>query len=59
MTGGQDGAKELPEREAISKHLQEQLATAGIEAAILEREVKTAIRYHALSDEKARSSIQH
>ena len=59
MTGGQDGAKELPEREAISKHLQEQLATAGIEAAILEREAKTAIRYHALSDERARSSIQH
>ncbi len=58
MTGGQDGASEVPEREAISKHLQEQLATAGIEAAILEREAKTAIRYHALSDEEARSSIE-
>jgi hypothetical protein len=48
----------MPEREAISKHLQEQLATAGIEAAILERAAKTAIRYHPLSDEEARSSIQ-
>jgi proteasome alpha subunit len=58
MTGGQDGAKELPERAAISKHRQEQLAGAGIEAAVLERQSKPAIRYRALSDEEVRSSIR-
>ena len=57
MSVGDDGAKELPESAVISKHLQEQLATAGIEAAILERDVKTAIRYRALSDEEVRPSV--
>jgi len=57
MTAGADGEKDLPEREAVSKHRQEQLATAGIEAAVLERANKTAIRYRALSDEEARSLI--
>lgn len=58
MTRDHNGAKEMPDSDAISKHLQEQLATAGIEAAVLEREAKTAIRYRALSDEQVRSSIQ-
>ncbi len=58
MTGGHNGAKEMPELAAIGKHLQEQLTTAGIEAAVLEREVKTAIRYRALTDDEVRSSIQ-
>jgi proteasome alpha subunit len=58
MTVGEDGAKEVPDRAAISKHLQEQLATAGIEAAVLEREARIMIRYRALSDEEVRSSIQ-
>src|SRR5437667_449998 len=31
-----DDGKELPERAAVTKHRQEQLATAGIEAAMLE-----------------------
>jgi proteasome alpha subunit len=58
MTAGQDGAKELPERAAISKHRQEQLAGGEIEAAVLERQSKPAIRYRALSDEEVRSSIR-
>jgi proteasome alpha subunit len=57
MALGTDGAKVLPERESISKHRQEQLATAGIEAAVLERAAKGAIRYRALSDEEVRSSL--
>src|ERR1700736_2091027 len=57
MALGEDGTKELPERAAISKHRQEQLAGAGIEAAVLERNSRTAIRYRNLSDEEARSSI--
>jgi proteasome alpha subunit len=58
LTGGQDGAQEMPEPDLINKHLQEQLAIAGIEAAILEREAKTAIRYRGLTDGEVRSSIQ-
>jgi proteasome alpha subunit len=52
-----DDAKNLPERDSIAKHRQEQLATTGIEAAILERNAKTAIRYRALSDEESRALI--
>jgi proteasome alpha subunit len=57
LTVSGDGAKELPERGAIKQHQQEQLATSGIEAAILERGAKRAIRYRSLSDEEVRSVI--
>lgn len=56
-TSGSDGAKQLPEQSAIAKHRDEQLATAGIEAAILERNAGSAIRYRALTDEEARSLL--
>jgi proteasome alpha subunit len=58
MAAGPDEAKELPARDAIVKHRQEQLTTRGIEAAVLERDAKTTIRYRTLSDEEVRSSIQ-
>jgi hypothetical protein len=58
LTLTEDGAKEMPERAAITKYRQEQLATAGIEAALLEREAKTAIRYRTLPDEEVRPLIQ-
>jgi proteasome alpha subunit len=54
---GEDANKQLPARAEITKHRDEQLATTGIEAAILERDAKSALRYHALSDEEARSAI--
>jgi proteasome alpha subunit len=57
MALGADAAKELPEQSAIVKHRQEQLSAAGVEAGILERESKMAIRYRALSDEEVRSTI--
>jgi proteasome alpha subunit len=47
-----------PERAAITQHRQEQLAGAAIEAAILERNAPTAIRYRALSDKEARELIR-
>lgn len=47
----------LPEADAIAKHRDEQLATAGIEAAVLERNAPSAIRYRALSDEEARALL--
>jgi proteasome alpha subunit len=58
MAAGNEGAKGLPEHAEIGKHLQEQLATAGIEAALLERASKRPIRYRALSDEEVRGAIQ-
>ena len=35
-----------------AKHRQEQLANAGIEAAVLERDAGRAIRYRSLSDKR-------
>ena len=52
-----DEAEQLPDRGAITKHRDEQLATAGIEAAILERGGKSRIRYRTLTDEQVRPSI--
>jgi proteasome alpha subunit len=45
---------QLPERGAIVAHRQEQLATAGIEAAVLERATRNVIRYRSLRDEEVR-----
>ena len=59
MAGGVDGSKELPEKAVIVKHRQEQLGMAGVEAGILERASKTAIRYRTVSDEEVRSIIRN
>ena len=47
-------AIELPDRATVLQHRQEQLANSGIEAAVLERDRSTAIRYRSLSDTKLR-----
>jgi proteasome alpha subunit len=59
MAGGADGSKELPEKAAIVKHRQEQLGMAGVEAGVLERASKTAIRYRTVLDEEVRSIIRN
>jgi len=46
-----------PDQAAVLKHRQEQLATSGIEAAVLERDASRAIRYRSLSDTELRSLI--
>jgi hypothetical protein len=46
-----------PERAAILKYRQDQLATRGIEAALLERDAGRAIRYRSLSDTELRALI--
>jgi hypothetical protein len=51
-------AKELPDAAAIAQHRREQLTTAAIEAAVLERNGSGAIRYRALSDTELRSLIR-
>jgi proteasome alpha subunit len=57
MSIGETAIKELPERNAIRKHRDEQLASGGIEAVILERDAKSAIRYRMLSAEELQSSL--
>jgi proteasome alpha subunit len=54
MTLQTGDAKEQPERTAVRKHREEQLAIAGIEAALLERDAGRAIRYRSLSDKELR-----
>jgi proteasome alpha subunit len=51
-------AKEQPERTAVAKHRKEQLAIAGIEAALLERDAGRAIRYRLLSDKELRPLLR-
>ena len=58
MTLQTDDAKEPPERAVVRKHRQEQLASAGIEAALLERDANRAIRYRSLSDKELRPLIR-
>ena len=53
----ESGAKEIPDRDALGKHRAEQLANTSIEAAVLERGSKSAIRYRILTDEELRSSV--
>jgi len=57
MTLQMSEAKELPERTTITKYRQEQLAKAGIEAGILERNDSQAIRYRSLLDKQLRALI--
>ena len=58
MAIGESGIKEMPERSAIQKHRDEQLANGGIEAAVLERDTRSAIRYRTLPDDELRSLLQ-
>ncbi len=50
MALGEGGVRELPAKEAISSEREKH--TGGIEAAILEREAKRAIRYRPLTEEE-------
>jgi hypothetical protein len=49
--------KELPARDKILAERKERLRTAGIEAALLDRDDQTAIRYRTLSEEEIRSAL--
>ena len=52
-----EAAHAVPDRALIEQHLREQLATAGIEAAVLERTGRSPIRYRSLSDEQVRCEV--
>lgn len=58
MALGEDTTKEVPDHDAIRKHREERLAESGIEAAVLERDSKSAIRYRTLPEEELRSTLQ-
>jgi len=58
MTLQTGDTKEPPERAAVRKHRQEQLASAGIEAALLERDGSRAICYRSLPDNELRPLIR-
>jgi proteasome alpha subunit len=58
MTAGMEKPAQPPPASEIDQHLQEQLALAGIEAAVLERSAKRAIRYRALTDEEVRPKVE-
>ena len=57
LAQGEAAVKELPARDKIAAERKERLRGAGIEAAVLERDEKTAIRYRALSEEEVRSGL--
>jgi proteasome alpha subunit len=54
---GDAGVKELPARDKILAERKERLRAAGIEAAILERDDKIAIRYRTLTEAEVRSAL--
>jgi hypothetical protein len=54
---GEGGVKELPGRDKILAERKERLRASGIEAAILERDEKIAVRYRALAEGEIRSAL--
>jgi hypothetical protein len=54
---GDAGVKELPARDKILAERKERLRAAGIEAAVLDRNDKTAIRYRALTEPEIRAAL--
>jgi proteasome alpha subunit len=55
---GDSGVKELPARDKIVAEGKERLRTVGAEAAILERDAKTAIRYRVLTEADIHSALR-
>ncbi|HXM32467.1 MAG TPA: hypothetical protein VN921_02355, partial [Chthoniobacterales bacterium] len=54
---GDGGVKELPARDKILAERKERLRGAGIEAALLERSDKIAIRYRVLTEAEIRAPL--
>lgn len=55
MSLSEGAGRESPGQEVIAAERKKQLATSGIEAAVLERDAEIAIRYRALADEEVKS----
>lgn len=54
---GDGGVKELPARDKILSERKDRLRTAGVEAAVLERNDKIALRYRTLTEAEIRSAL--
>jgi len=54
---GDGGIKELPGRDKIIAERKERLRAAGVEAVVLERDDKIAIRYRALTEADIRTAL--
>ncbi|MEY2564749.1 MAG: proteasome alpha subunit [Verrucomicrobiota bacterium] len=54
---GEGGVTEIPARDKILTERKERLRTAGVEAAVLDRNDKIAIRYRALPETEIRSAL--
>jgi proteasome alpha subunit len=58
MAIGEDATSELPERRAVQSDTRKRLTDNSIEAALLERDAKSTIRYRTLSDEEVRAALR-
>ncbi|MDQ2919244.1 MAG: 20S proteasome subunit A/B [Verrucomicrobiota bacterium] len=56
MALGEEGARELPTKEAVTQEVQKQLRAGVVEAAILERDNKMAIRYRPVTDDEIKAA---
>lgn len=54
MAAKEDGARELPSHEALRQRWTEELLSATIEAGVLERRARSAIRYRRMAAEELR-----
>jgi len=54
---GDEGVNELPSRDKIVAEKKERLRAAGIEAAVLDRGDRSAIRYRTLNEQEIRSAL--
>ena len=54
---GDEGVNELPARDKIVAEKRERLHAAGIEAAVLDRDDRSAIRYRTLNEQEIRSAL--
>jgi hypothetical protein len=53
----ESGPREIPSEEILAGEVQKQLAERVIEAAVLERTAKSAIRYRPLNDNETKTAV--
>ena len=56
MALGDDGAREQPTKEAVTEEMQKQLRAGVVEAALLERNDRIAIRYRAATEDEIKTA---
>ncbi|MGI8481040.1 MAG: proteasome subunit alpha [Chthoniobacterales bacterium] len=54
---GESGIKELPARDKLIDARKSKMGARGVETAVLERDIKTAIRYRSLSDAEIEAAL--